>query len=298
VSALPTIGLAITTIGRPEIVRLLRSAASSSCPPTAVAVANQSGRTLAHLEAEPQVMDVRTVPSRGGISAGRNDAVAALPSDVQILAFPNDDSRFPVQSLEQVAQGFRDHPEVDAVATSLLDFGRPRFRLPPAGSYLNRLSVWRAVEPATFVRASAFAALGGFRGHLGAGAPTPWQSGEGTDLLLRLMERGGQVLSRPDIAVLAEGERRGLSADELVAKHRMYARGTGYIYRTHRYPAYVRWRIVGGPWVHFAWQGRDLRLSLRIAMARSLGRVEGLLGTTLPGREEESRHEGPGPTAP
>jgi hypothetical protein len=63
---------------------------------------------------------------------------------------------------------------------------------------------------------------------MGTGAASPWQSDDGTDLLLTLMAKGGRVQSRPAIVVLGRGERKGLSADALVAKHRAYARGTGF----------------------------------------------------------------------
>ncbi|GAA0316665.1 glycosyltransferase family 2 protein [Kineococcus aurantiacus] len=280
---LPTVGLAITTIGRPALAGLLRSAAESLVPPVAVAVADQSppGTKLPTGPVDPPY-ELRVVPSEGGASAGRNDAVRALLGRAEVLGFPNDDSSLPAGTLGAVAAAFR-APDVVAVACTLVEQGTPRFQLPPAGTALDDRSVWRAIEPSMFIRAAAFDAVGGFRADLGTGAPTPWQSGEGTDLLLRLMSAGGRVLSRPDLEVDGPGERRSLAPDALVRKHRAYARGTGHVYRSHPYSSLVRWRTVAGPWLHPASHDPDLRLSLRLAIARSVGRVEGLLGRVLPG---------------
>ena len=44
------------------------------------------------------------------------------------------------------------------------------------------------------MRRSVFDEVGGFDPDLGTAAPTPWQAGEATDLLLRMAER------RPDLA--------------------------------------------------------------------------------------------------
>lgn len=283
----PAVGLAVTTVGRPEVVELLGTAAASTLRPRAVAVADQS-REGVQVDRERHSFEVLVVPSSGGASAGRNDAVRALGDRVDVLGFPNDDSRLPADTLERVASAFAADAEVVAVACALIESGSPRFRLPEPGVHLDPVSVWRAIEPATFVRASSFAAAGGFREDLGTGSAGPWQSGEITDLLLRLMAAGGKVLSRPDLAVVGRGERRGLSPAALAAKQRAYARGMGYVYRTHPYPWFVRWRTVAGPWRHPAAHAPELPVSLRLALVKTVGRVEGLLGRTLPGRGPSS----------
>ncbi|WP_166606303.1 glycosyltransferase family 2 protein [Kineococcus siccus] len=277
---LVTVGLAVTTIGRPEIAELLRSAAASTRPPLAVAVADQSRGRLA-LDTRDLPFPVDVVPSSGGVSAGRNDAVRALQGRVDVVGFPNDDSRLPPGTLEQVAEAFTRDAGLAALAGAVRDPDGFRAALPERGTALDARSIWRAVEPAVFLRAGEWAAVGGFRPDVGTGAASPWQSGDGTDLLLRLLERGGRVVSRPDVVVEGRGERRSLTPGELVAKHRGYARGTGFVYRVHPYPRHVRWRTVLGPWLRPLSHDTDPRLSLRLAVARSLGRVEGLLARPL-----------------
>ncbi|WP_146146144.1 glycosyltransferase family 2 protein [Geodermatophilus tzadiensis] len=246
-------------------------------------MANQSGRDLA-LSTSGLPFDVHIVESAGGASRGRNDAINAIGPSVDVMGFPNDDSTYPRTCLEQVAVAFRSDPGIAGLACSLVERGQPRFTLPDNGA-LDRLTVWRAIEPAMFLRRETLDDVGGFNEALGTGCSTPWQSGEGTDLLLRIIEQGGVVLSRPDIAVIGEGERRDLDPSSLVAKHRGYARGTGYVYRTHPYPFWIRARILAAPWLRLGQIDRSPAFAVRLALARSLGRVEGLTGRTLPTRE-------------
>ena len=277
------LGLAITTIGRPAIRDLLRSAAESTCPPSAVAIADQSGRNL-KVEPEDYPFSVRTVASRGGISAGRNDAMKLLPPNVRIIGFPNDDSAYPPTSLQSVVACFEESNWPDAVACSLVERSVHRYALPPDGTRLDRSTVWRAVEPALFVLRESIVNVGGFRIDIGSGAASPWQSGEGTDLLLRLIADSGRIISQPSIEVIGPGERRQLTTKKWISKQYNYARGTGYVYRIHPYPPYVRIRIVLSPFVRAVDRDAKLPVSLRIALARSFGRLEGLLGRPLLGR--------------
>lgn len=273
--ALPRVGVAISTIGRHGLAGLLASAARSSHRPTSVVVADQSGGGL-ELDVEAYPFPVQVVPSSGGVSAGRNAAAALLGQGVDVVAFPNDDSTYPASTLEGVARAFAGPRRPDAVACSLEEYGRPRFVLPSPGTALDRVNVWRAIEPATFMCSEAFEAAAGFRQDLGSGAGTPWGSGEGTDLLLRMMSTGGLVLSRADLRVHGPGDRRDLSAEEYVSKHRSYARGTGYVYAVHGYPPLTWLRVLAGPVVKVRRQDPDLRLSVRLAGARTHGRLEGL----------------------
>lgn len=277
----PRIALALSTIGRPTLTDLLESVAVGTCLPTAVAVADHTpGQDLRVDGGYP--FPVIVVPSTGGASRGRNDAAAAVAGHCDVLGFPNDDNTYVPTTLDRVAEAFtRDDPPA-AVAGLLSESAGPRFDLPPDGAVLNHHTVWRAIEPAMFVRRDAFEDVGGFCDLLGTGASSPWQSGDGTDLLLQMMVRGGSVHSRPGIVVNGRGERKDLSEDALVAKHRAYARGTGYVYRTHTYPWHDRVKILLAPLVKATTHDPSLKLSLRLSFARSAGRLEGLTGRRFP----------------
>jgi hypothetical protein len=282
----PRIGLALSTIGRATLAEFLRSVAQGSVLPTEVAVADHTPGGDLRVE-DDLPFPVLIVPSKGGASEGRNDAVAALgPCDV--LGFPNDDNLYLPTTLQEATAAFSVPQPPTAAAGTLLEFGLPKYRLPPDGRLLDRRTVWRAIEPATFLQREAFTSVGGFREDMGTGAQSPWQSGDGTDTLLRIMARGGTVQSRPGMVVLGRGERKGLAADALVAKHRAYARGTGFVFRSHQYPMHARLRLLAGPLLKATSHDPDLRLSLRLSVARTAGRIEGLTGRMLPGAKDPS----------
>lgn len=279
-TAVPDVAVAITTVGRPRLRDLLDALARSQQLPVAVAVADQSGTGL-QIDPHDYPFPLVVVPSSGGASRGRNDAVSALRGAGSVLAFPNDDSSYEPTLLGAVAACFSGPAAPDAVAVRLDEAGGARFVLPDPGVPLTRRTVWRAIEPAMFVTRAAFEAVGGFEETIGTGAGTAWGSGEGTDLLLRIMAAGRPVVSRSDLAVQGHGERRTLDDAAFVRKHRSYARGTGYVYRVHDYPLRDRLRTLAGTLATAGRQDDRLGLSLRLAVARLLGRVEGLTGRSL-----------------
>ena len=225
---------------------------------------------------------VRVIESCGGVSAGRNDAARALPADVEVIAFPNDTSIYPPGTLRAAAAQFASPREPDAISGTLVEGGQiRRHPLPPDGVHLDPTSIWWAIEPAVFIRRDIFDQLGGLRADIGTGAPSPWQSGEGTEFLLRLLAQGGVIISAPGVKVLGPGDRHELSADDWIAKNRRYARGTGYVYRIHKYPLYPCLRTIVGPLVIATRHDPVLSVSLRLAAARSMGRIEGLLAHPL-----------------
>lgn len=280
----PSVGLALSTVGRPLLTELLSSAAASTRLPAAVAVADHTPNQDLTISGD-YPFPVVVVPSVGGVARGRNDAAAALSARCDVLGFPNDDCLFPLTTIEQVSQAFAGPQPPAVVAGTLLDASGPRMRLPAAGTALDRRSVWRAIEPAMWVRSEVYEGADGLRDDLGTGADSPWQSGDGTDLLLRIMAGGGALRSRPDIVVLGRGERRDLAPDAFVAKHRAYARGTGYVFRLHSYPMRDQVRLVLAPLLKMATYDASLALSARIAAARAVGRIEGLAGRPVHGRK-------------
>lgn len=291
----PGLGLVVTTIGRPGLAALLDSAERCRTPPLAVAVANQSGAPLP-VPVDGYSFPVMVIASSGGVSRGRNDAFEVLDPRCEVVGFPNDDSEYRHDVLSAVVAAFAGEPPPAAVACRLEDPDGTRFVLPPPGALLTRRTVWRAIEPSMFVHRAAFVAAGGFRPDLGTGAASPWGSGEGTDLLLRLLEAGGRVVSRPDLAVHGPGERRDLDDEALIAKHRAYARGTGYVYRIHGYPWPARLRTAVGPLARATGHDAELALSLRLALARTVGRLEGLSARSLTPRAGVGRRlQGPQP---
>jgi len=281
------LGLVVSTLGRAEpLTRLLESLAPQLRAGDRVVIVAQD--RIAEVEAlahrfRNDGMAVEVTTSERGASRGRNAGVAALPPGERLLHFPNDTTWFPVGSLDAI----RARAEVVAVgALTVVDEHGPKFLLPPEGTSLDRWNAWSVIEMGLLIRRTVFDELGGFDPDLGTGAPTAWQAGEATDLLLRLASRRPDLATGfawlpPDVAVGGIADPDGLSTHERRRKLRAYGRGMGRVVARHPYPWWWRIAFVGG----------GLAFGLRHRATNTpgdgwpvfLGRSEGMLGRTLGG---------------
>jgi hypothetical protein len=197
-----------------------------------------------------------------------------LRDDADVIAFPNDHSRYREDTIEAAACFFDADAELAGLAGTLLEPTGPRFKLPPSGSTLNRRTAWRAIESTMFLR-SRFAS---FRPGIGPGSSSPWQAGEGTDLLFGMLREGRRVIAAPEVVVLGRGERRSLSDKEWQTKLRSYARGTGYVLRLHRAGPLESLLFVFKPPIRLLVPPSTGRPTVRDSIATVVGRLEGRLG--------------------
>ena len=281
------LGLVVSTLGRAEpLERLLRSLSAQVRSDDRLVLVAQDRvgdveRLVERFRDEAFRIDVTT--SARGASRGRNAGVAALPPGERLLHFPNDTTWFPEGSLDAIRSAAS---EVEAGALTVIDEHGPKFELPAAGTPLDRWNAWSVIEMGLLVRRSVFDELGGFDSDLGTGAPTPWQAGEATDLLLRLLDRRPDLASGfrwmpPEVAVGGIADPSGLSAGERRRKLRAYGRGMGRVVVRHPYP----W------WWRFAFLFGGLAFGLRNRTTNAvgdgwwvfLGRAEGMLGRTIGG---------------
>ena len=279
-------GVAITSVGRwDHLGTLLGDLAAQSLRPHAVAVAHHgdddSDEGLsAVLAAYADRLTLHATQSPRGASHGRNAAAAMFGDDVDWLYFPNDTSRLDGDFLERLARHCVAPTTVCAVR--FVDPEGSRNELPPRGSPLTRRTVWGAIEPATAILRSDFIRAGGFDPSIGTGAQTPWQSGEITDLLLRMSTKGDVVVDWiDDITVHAHLEFSHLTPRERRRKLRGYGRGTGYIFRRWNYPAVDKFRhVVGGALMPIR---NPAKFRLGDGAMLAVGRAEGILGRTFSG---------------
>ncbi len=284
VNARPSVGVVISTLGRVDSLdRLLGDLASQTTPPVAVAICDQSAhaasseaRTVAEVcDSYRDALDLRVVSSPRGLSRGRNAAAAALLGDADYLFFPNDTSRLEPSLFSR----FAPRENAEAVAGEYRDALGPRNSIDPSLTPLEKSNVWAAVEPALFVRADVFAAAGGFDEGIGSGARSPWQSGEGTELLLRLGAVGGRIHFDPSLVIEGIPENEGLDRGQRQRKLRAYGRGYGHILREWDYGARRRWGSVLGGFTLGIRQPR--RYSLGDGWHVGLGRAEGVMNRIL-----------------
>ena len=276
-----TVGVVISTLGRVDALdALLGDLAAQTRAPLVVAVCDQSdngaaGGVSAVCDAHRAALDIRLVRSPRGLSRGRNAAAAAVRGEADYLFFPNDTSRLAPDVLER----FRPSANVEAFAGQYRDALGPRTHFEAGLLQLAKNNVWLAMEPALFVRSDVFLGSGGFDESIGSGASTPWQSGEGTELLLRLGEAGGRIQFDPDLVVEGVPENAGLDRSERQRKLRAYGRGYGHILREWNYGARRRWAAVLGGFALGIRQPR--RFTLGDGWHVGLGRAEGIMNRTL-----------------
>ena len=278
----------VTTLGRTAALqRLLESLdgqMSAGDLLVLVAQANEAEvRRLVEAHRSSDFEIIVTTSDRGA-SLGRNSGVAALRHGADaLLVFPNDTTWFPEGALEALRAVADD---IDAGALTVVDDHGPKFVLPDAGTPLDRWNVWSVIEMGLLIRRSLFERLGGFDTSLGTGASTPWQAGEATDLLLRLIVERPEIARdfrwlSPDVRVGGVADPHGLSSTERRRKLRAYGRGLGRLVQRWRYPLWWRFAFVAG----------GLAFGLRHRATNGvvdgwwvfLGRAEGVLGRTLGG---------------
>ncbi|MCC3769106.1 glycosyltransferase family 2 protein [Streptomyces sp. UNOC14_S4] len=283
----PRVGIVVPTIGRPALLqRLFASLEAQTMPVSAVVVADQSNGTETASVAAAWVprLPVTVVNSHSGASQGRNDGLAALPA-CDVIAFPDDDCWYtPTTVADAIKELTADHMAVSGRLLTPDDRKPSRVRSGNQPLMLNRRSIWtHALESTCFFRREFFERYGVFNVGLGVGCPTPWQSGEGTELLWRALSQGASLGYSPRITVFDDADTTPNSAAYL-RKTREYARGTGQVIRLHQsrreFTAAIARPAARGLYNLIGLRPHAARLCLHII----LGRCEGYTGQLLPAR--------------
>jgi glycosyltransferase involved in cell wall biosynthesis/trans-aconitate methyltransferase len=174
--------------------------------------------------------------STPGLSRARNVGLGRISGSV--VAFPDDDCWYDPETLAQVSQLFFQHPEWDGVSGGCRTPGGRWDFLDEDSGFLDKASVWRrAVSIGVFLRRPVVAKVGEFDERLGCGAASGFASGEETDYLLRAIEQGSRVYYEPSL--LVNHPALDLVYDRVsIEQCYRYGRGTGFVLRKHRYPAW------------------------------------------------------------
>lgn len=273
------VGVVITTIGREDALdRLLRSIAAQEHPVTCVVIADQSPKhqLVPLVERWRMRLPVQHVKSGRGASAGRNDGLAALPP-VDVVSFPDDDVWYDRHTVQRAVAALP-APE-GCVSGRLYTTLGLRARMPAKESRafaLTPRSQWLyAMEATCFFGRRYFDQAGTFDGTIGVGAPTPWQSGEISDLLLRGLQRRLPVHHDPAISVYDATGVDPFSVDYR-NKARRYARGTGYVMRRHHHPGRLALALAAPAAQILVSAARGRRAEAALKSQVLLGRAEGM----------------------
>ena len=236
--------LLLATVDRQrDVDRFLCSLASQTCRDFEVIVIDQNpNHDLDRiLERYQSLFPIRQVRSARGHSRALNAGLIYAAGE--IVAFPDDDCWYDPDLLARVASLFKAHPQWSGVTGR--EIVEPEFvsggRWDSQPGMLTARNVWRrGISFTIFLRRGAAASCQ-FDENLGVGAGTPWGSGEETDYLLSLVEKGHDIYYDPSIAVWHQG-RSGPYTSSSHEKARRYGMGMGRVLRKHRYafPQVVR----------------------------------------------------------
>ena len=272
--------LIVTTLGRTtELARLLDSLDRQTYKRFQTIIVDQNpDDRLVTIIARYSNLSIRHVRSAKGAAHGRNCGLELAQGE--IIAAPDDDCWYPEDLLDSVQAWFAEHPEFDGLFTSIRDeHGKlqKQRRRGTARCECDRDTVWHyGIEFNAFFRKSVTDTVGGYDERLGPGAATGFQSGEGGDYFLRVVDHGYRICFEPRFSVYHAFMRE--PARELRQAY-PYALGTGFVLRKHRYPV----SRVLKDFILYAFAGAAVAvvkldwLNARVRALRGIGQIEGYL---------------------
>ncbi len=270
--------LVVATIGKQEpLQELLESLSQQHFTDFEVIIVDQSrDREIEGLVSRFQdSLNIIRLTSDRGLSKARNTGIAGARG--QIVAFPDDDCCYAPQVLGEVDRIFRENPQLGGMTGRCSEIRNNQRHSIDIGTLnpVTKRNVWaRAISSSIFLDRSVFNIAGGFDENLGLGARTEFQSGEETDMLLRVIEHGYELKHHPDL-IIYHPETNPFDRGA-VLKAWAYGLGAGRVLRIHKYNylavlAHIL-RPLGGSLTAFLMNRKDLA---KIRWARGFSRFEG-----------------------
>lgn len=287
IGAAPCFSLIVATLGRSSpIERLLASLAAQQFSDFEVIVVDQNrdidlAPVLSRWSGTVAIRHIRA-PRAKGVSAARNLGWRAAFG--RLLVFPDDDCWYPRDYLRRVETVMATTGAALLTGRAADGHGRTiNGRFGTGVAEITRRNVFTSqIEWNMAIDAVLMRRLGGYDEDISLGGATPWQGGEGYDLVLRAIAAGARCIYDPDIVGHHDELPVACPDAAMAAKGRAYGRGLGFVLRKHGYGiAAIGW-----------WSARsaaNLSLSLaamkparvRYFASQLLGRIEGWLGRTF-----------------
>lgn len=230
--------LIISTKGRVnEVIRLLESLNKQTLQDFEIIISdqNEDNRLIPVLKNQLFGDRLIHIRSHGGLSRGRNAGLEIAQG--AIVTFPDDDCRYPEDLLQRVSDFFDHHGEFGMLSgRSFGDDGADSVskHAKESGEIRKTTIYSQSIEFAFFVRRIALGVIR-YDEHMGVGCSTPWQSDEGPDLILRLMEKGVRGFYDRKVSVWHPKPAAEIT-EKFIQRTYAYSCGSGYFLRKHRFP--------------------------------------------------------------
>lgn len=277
----PRFSLIVATIERQApLLRLFQSLEHQRLRDFEVIVVDQNTRSPLREILAPErwpfsIRHLHTGPC-GGASVARNQGW--LTAAGQILVFPDDDCWYPTGYLADMGALF-DRTRAMLVTGRATDgSGRTiNGRFERCAGPIDRSTAFTTqIEWNMGVSSRLMSQLGGYDPLISLGGPSPWQAGEGYDLVLRALARGAFCFYDPDLVAHHDVLPVHAPDAQMIRKGRIYARGLGYVLRKHRYGlASLSWWVMRSL-ANLTRAAIELRRDkMRYFWGQALGRYEG-----------------------
>lgn len=235
----PLISMVASTLGRDVEMRLLLdtlSAQDDNRFELIVVDQNSDDRLvpiLADYEGRFPIRHIRSTEK--GLDRGRN--LGARHAKGEWLLFPDDDSWYPADFLKTLRRLIETEPADIYSGRSLNKDGKEiMVSFVAEDAQISRANIWHVlIEWVIVFRAETYRKAGGFDEDLGAGSGTPWNSGEGQDLVLRCLSQGAKGYFRRALYGFHPEEQPNTNPDAHISKMYGYSRGKGFVMRRHGY---------------------------------------------------------------
>ena len=284
---MPLFSLVVSTMGRSEELRpLLRSLEEQSFRDFDVMIVDQNEDDRLGQIVQQKWNFPLTRISRGGergLSRGRNEGLKVCQGTY--VCFPDDDCWYRPDFLSFAA---------DRLSRTRADFLTGRAaddagndvngRYASTAQVVHHSNVWvTQIEWVAFFRRTLLETVGGYDVQIGVGASSPWQSGEGQDLVLRALATGAAGWFDPNLVGRHAEFVIDNPAPAIIKKGRIYGRGMGHVLRKHRFGLVAGAYWVYRPLARAAYSACRLKVrEARYYTQVAVGRLEGALGRLLP----------------
>ena len=194
------ISIIVATLAEHDLLPLLNSLEAQTCGKYECIVVDQSQER----KAEQSVANFRNIiyvhSTKKGNSLNRNIGVSH--SRFPILAFPDDDCFYSEDVVERVLETFQLRPALAGISGTWFDSISGRMVMGGKhGTLATRFNVWSSITNLTIIlRKEIFCSVNGYDHSFGLGSNV-FEGGEETDLVLKILTAGGEILYVPDIRV-------------------------------------------------------------------------------------------------